>query len=145
MSASTKLSTAVKAICYLAGRHPVPQNSAQISEHIGVNASKLRKILSMLGKDKIVISTQGTNGGFLLNRDPADLHLQEIYCAVEDRKAFHLDVAMYNGTKDFSARINDFFIGLFADVQVDIENKMKLITIQSVLDQINKETTVNLK
>ena len=53
MSASTKLSTAVKAICYLTDSYPQPKTSAEISSYTGINASKLRKILSMLVKNKL--------------------------------------------------------------------------------------------
>lgn len=136
MSASTKLSTSVKALSYLASKHPIPQNSSQIAEYIGTNASKLRRLMSLLTKSDIVKSTQGTSGGFLLNKDPKVLHLQEIYCAIEDRKAFHLDVNKNGGKqKNTSQTFNKYFLNLFADVQVDIENKMKKINLLSIMKQ----------
>lgn len=137
MSASTKLSTAVKALCYLAESHPIPQNSSLISERIGTNASKLRKLLSMLVKNNIVESTQGTSGGFLLKKDPSVLDLQEIYCAIEDRKAFHMDVNYSKGNnKEETNKFNDYFLNLFNDVQIDIENKMKTIKLISIMENI---------
>ena len=136
MSASTKLSTSVKALSYLAATHPKPQNSAAIAEHIGTNASKLRRLMSLLTKSEIVKSTQGTSGGFLLNKNPKQLHLQEIYCAIEDRKAFHLDVNKTKGKhKDITATYNEYFLNLFADIQVDIENKMKKINLITIMKQ----------
>ena len=142
MSASTKLSTSVKALSYLASTHPSPQNSTQIAEHIGTNASKLRRLMSLLSKSNIITSTQGTSGGFLLNKHPKDLHLQEIYCAIEDRKAFHLDVNKTQGKhKDLSETYNEYFLNLFADVQVDIENKMKKINLISIMKQTGMKST----
>jgi len=146
MSASTKLSTAVKAVCFLAVSHPEPKSSIEIAKCINTNASKLRKILSMLVKNDIVESWQGTSGGFILKKSPSKLHVQEIYCAIEDRKAFHLDVSNNTGIKpkengsgiDITSRLNEYFLDLFADIQVDIENKMRKITIESVLQSINK-------
>lgn len=136
MSASTKLSTSVKALSYLAATHPTPQNSTAIAERIGTNASKLRRLMSLLSKSEIVKSTQGTSGGFLLNKHPKELHLQEIYCAIEDRKAFHLDVNKTNGSKEnITKTFNEYFLNLFADVQVDIENKMKKIKLISIMKQ----------
>jgi Rrf2 family protein len=138
MSASTKLSTAVKAICYLADSYPNPRSSSEISEYTGINASKLRKILSMLVKNNIVESTYGPTGGFLIKKKPTDLDLQEIYCAIEDRKAFHLNVTMANDEiENTSAKLNNFFLDLFAQVQLDIEDKMRRINIQSILNKIN--------
>ena len=136
MSASTKLSTSVKALCYLA-QSEKPRTSTEIAEYIGINASKLRMLLSKLGKSGIVRSDSGMLGGFSINKDPAEIDLQQIYCAIEDRKAFHLNV---NSTKSkdnsSSAKINSFFLNLFSDVQIEIENKMSKITLSSLLDQI---------
>lgn len=138
MSASTKLSTAVKALTYLALVDPQPKNSTEISEVTGINASKLRKILSYLVKSGIVESEKGTTGGFTLKKQPKQIHLQEIYCAVEDRKAFHLDVNRGKGKAlNKNQKLNNFFLDLFADLQIKIENEMKMITLKSIIDNIN--------
>lgn len=138
MSASTKLSTAVKALYYLSKAHPEPKNSAEIAANIGVNASKLRKILSTLVKNNIVESSHGTKGGFLIKKKPDELDLQEIYCAIEDRKAFYLDVNRNNKDElSETVQLNNFFLDLFADVQVDIENKMRKIKMQHIIEKIN--------
>jgi len=137
MSASTKLSTSVKALCYLEQVSPKPVTSSEIAEVIGINSSKLRRILSMLTKNGIVESNSGTSGGFKLKKSPSEIHLQEIYCAVEDRKAFHLDVRREAIKKNsLPEKLNSFFLELFTDVQVDIEDKMKKITLQSIINKI---------
>ncbi|HSD62307.1 MAG TPA: Rrf2 family transcriptional regulator [Ignavibacteriaceae bacterium] len=137
MSASTKLSAAVKALAFLAKDYPSAKNSVEISMFTGLNASKLRKLLSMLTKNGIVESAYGTNGGFKLRRKPAEIHLQEIYCAIEDRKAFHLDVSKSNGgSSPESAKLNVYFLDLFSTIQIDIEERMKNISLQSVIDKI---------
>jgi Rrf2 family protein len=138
MSASTKLSTSVKALCYLEKVSPNPVSSIEISNVIGINSSKLRKILSMLVKNGIVESNPGTLGGFKLKKKPDEIHLQEIYCAIEDRKAFHLDVRKDAIKKNtLPDKLNFYFIDLFSDVQVEIEEKMKRITLESIIKKIN--------
>ncbi|HEY7751090.1 MAG TPA: Rrf2 family transcriptional regulator [Ignavibacteriaceae bacterium] len=138
MSASTKLSTSVKALSYLSQVYPEPKASSDIAEKIGINPSKLRKILSMLVKNHIVESSHGTSGGFMLKKNPSQLHLQEIYCAIEDRKAFHLDVRKEDVRREsLPDKVNKYFLELFAEVQVEIENKMKRITLKSIVDEIN--------
>jgi Rrf2 family protein len=138
MSASTKLSTSVKALCYLAQAYPDPVTSSEIASAIGINSSKLRMILSMLAKNGIVESNSGTTGGFKLKKKPSEVHLQEIYCAIEDRKAFHLDVRKDSIKKNsLPEKLNFYFLDLFAEVQVEIEDKMKEITLQSILNKIN--------
>ena len=138
MSASTKLSTSVKALCYLENVYPDPVSSFEISDAIGINSSKLRKILSMLAKNGIVESNSGTAGGFKLKKNPSEIHLQEIYCAIEDRKAFHLDVRKDSIIKNsLPDKLNFYFLDLFAEVQVEIEEKMKKITLASIVNKMN--------
>ncbi len=140
MSASTKLSNSTKALCFLATNRPDPQSSATISRHTGINASKLRRLLSDLAKIDVVTTSKGAAGGYILARDPADIHLQEIYCAVEDRKAFHLDVAaLANGETGEGAAVNRYFLELFAEIQVEIEEKMRHLTLASILESISAD------
>ncbi len=137
MSASTKLSAAVKALAFIAKDYPSAKNSVEISEYTGLNASKLRKILSMLVKNGIVDSAYGTSGGFRLKKKPSEIDLQEIYCAIEDRKAFHLDVSKTVGRSSSDvSKLNVYFLNLFSTIQVDIEDRMRKISLQSVIDKI---------
>jgi Rrf2 family protein len=137
MSASTKLSTAVKALCCLAENPGTPMNSIKLSEQTGVNASKLRKLLSMLANSGIVKSVKGMSGGFMLGKSVGQIHLQEIYCSIEDRKAFHLDVHKFEGHHlSQPVQINNYFLDLFGEIQVEIENKMEQISLQSIMNKL---------
>jgi Rrf2 family protein len=137
MSASTKLSTAVKALSYLASVSPEPKNSADISDITGINASKLRKLLSLLVKSGIVESEKGTNGGFKLKKKANQINLQEIYCAIEDRKAFHLDVNKSKGSGlNKNQKLNNYFLDLFNEIQINIENEMEKISLKNIIDKI---------
>lgn len=134
MSVSTKLSTAVKALCFLAENEGQSFSSAEISMTIGANASKLRQLLSLLAKSKIVNSVKGSNGGFSLNHPANQIHLQAIYCAIEDRKAFDLNVRQCVAEElPLSSMLNNYFLELFAEVQVDIEDKMRGIFLSDVI------------
>ena len=136
MSASTKLSTSVKALSFLARNPELAKNSTEIAGAIGINASKLRRLLSLMARQGIVNTIKGKDGGFLLNKKSTDIHLQEIYCAIEDRSAFYLDVQDGgNGSDQFPRRVNQFFAGLFSDIQIDIESKMKNITLADIINQ----------
>ena len=135
MSASTKLSSSVKALCFLAESYPSPKTSKEIAENTGINASKLRKLLSLLSKAKIVSSNQGTKGGFQLLKSPKEIHLQEIYCSIEDRKAFHLKVSEIEGEDKYD--FLGYFDNLFSSIQVDIESKMTKISLLSIMKYLN--------
>jgi Rrf2 family protein len=134
MSASTKLSTAVQALCVLAANRDCPRSSESISRETGIHPSRIRGILAMLSREGMVLSTRGLSGGFALAREPHTIHLQEIYCAVEERKAFHLDVTRAGGTEyPLPARVNGWFLDLFSDIQIQIEERMRMITLADVL------------
>ncbi|ACN16917.1 hypothetical protein HRM2_38590 [Desulforapulum autotrophicum HRM2] len=138
MSASSKLSNSVKALCFLAKHHPVPQNSACISMDTGINASKLRRHLSALAKAGILRTIQGAAGGFVLKKAPEDIHLQEIYCALEDRKAFHLDITTNpDNTVEETTIVNNYFLDLFTEIQVEIEDKMRTIKLSHIINHIS--------
>jgi Rrf2 family protein len=139
MSASLKLSTAVKAVHCLARVYPDALSSAEISDMTGINASQLRLILSMLAKAGIIQSMQGAGGGFILNMTPDQINLQQLYCAIETRKAFHLAV---NGNHDqipLNKKINRYFLDLFEDLQRDIETKMETISLADMINDIEAE------
>ncbi|MEE4241653.1 MAG: Rrf2 family transcriptional regulator [Desulfopila sp.] len=140
MPASTKLSNSVKALCFLARNSSTPQSSATISSSTGVNASKLRRLLADLAEIGVVTTTKGASGGYVLAREPENIHLQEIYCAIEDRKAFHLDVtSMTLGQSDDTSAINHYFLDLFAEIQIEIEEKMRNLTLESILERISQK------
>lgn len=139
MSASNKLSTAVKALYFLAESHPEPKSSSEIAESIGHNPSKLRKILSFLVKDNIVISSRGKSGGFLLARPTDKINMQQIYCAVEFRQAFYLDVNESNKDSEYTEQFNNYFLNLYSEVQVEIEDKMSGIVLKDVINNIKSK------
>lgn len=142
MSASNRLSTAVKALCYLAKVFPDTKLSSEIAEAIGVNASKLRQILSQLMKSEIVGSTKGANGGFFVSQDFTSLSLYEIYAALEEKKLLDLDVADARNAKERDTRFyNSYFDHLFGDIQGQIEKTLQSIS----LDQIRAEHEANKK
>jgi len=140
MSASTKLSNSVKALCFLAQNSMEPQSSATISRHTGVNASKLRKLLADLAAIGVVSPSKGASGGYVLARQPEEIHLQEIYCGIEDRKAFHLDVTTSESVNmSQPTAINRYFLDLFSEIQVEIEHKMENLSLATIIDAISRQ------
>ena len=136
MSASKKLSLAVKALHLLNSKPDEALSSLQISEKLNVNPSKLRRILSMLVKTGLIGSTKGVNGGFTLKKPAERIDLQEVYCSVEEKKAFYLD--FHNNTEGdtSSDNMNTFFLNLFAEVQVVIEDYMRKISIEDITQKV---------
>jgi len=65
-------------------REPECVHSAhEISEHIGVAAPTVSKILKTLARYGLVVSTRGAKGGYVLARGPETITMAEIISAME--------------------------------------------------------------
>jgi len=56
-----------------------------LSKRIGISKYFLAKLLQNLSKKGIVKSFKGVNGGFILNKEPKDILIIDIFKSVEDK------------------------------------------------------------
>ncbi len=62
-----------------------PVSLRDISLRQGISLDYLEQIFSKLKKNEIVKSIRGTNGGYVLNRNPNDIKLTNIFHAVDEK------------------------------------------------------------
>ena len=62
-----------------------PVSLRDISLRQGISLDYLEQIFSKLKKNNIVKSTRGTQGGYILNKDPNDIKLTNIFYAVDEK------------------------------------------------------------
>lgn len=74
---------ALRAIIWLASKHPDPQTSDQLAEATRVPSAYLPKVMLGLNREGVVSSQRGPNGGFRLTRDPHEITLLDVVNAVE--------------------------------------------------------------
>jgi Rrf2 family protein len=60
-------------------------DTTHLSQRIGVSKYFLAKLLQNLSKKGIVKSFKGVNGGFMLDKEPKDIGIIEIFQCVEDK------------------------------------------------------------
>ena len=85
MKLTSKGRYAVMALADLAKFNSVnPVSLRDISLRQGISLDFLEQIFSKLKKHSIVKSIRGTNGGYILNRQPAEIKLAEILNAVDE-------------------------------------------------------------
>ncbi len=60
-------------------------DTTHLSERLGISKYFLAKLLQNLSKKGIVKSFKGVNGGFILDKDPKDIKVIEIFNCVEDK------------------------------------------------------------
>ena len=85
MKLTSKGRYAVMALADLANFNSVnPVSLRDISLRQGISLVFLEQIFSKLKKNNIVKSIRGTNGGYILNADPAQIKLSNIFNAVDE-------------------------------------------------------------
>ena len=62
-----------------------PVSLRDISLRQGISLDYLEQIFSKLKKNEIVKSTRGTQGGYVLNKNPKDIKLTNIFHAVDEK------------------------------------------------------------
>ena len=85
MKLTTKGRYAVMALADIATfdkKNPVPLRDISLRQNISL--VYLEQIFFKLKKSNIVKSTRGANGGYILNEDPANIKLSNIFLAVDE-------------------------------------------------------------
>jgi len=86
MKLSSKGRYAVMALADLAKFDPKgPVSLRDISLRQGISLDYLEQIFSKLKKNEIVKSIRGTQGGYVLNKNPNDIKLTNIFHAVDEK------------------------------------------------------------
>ncbi|PZE20227.1 RrF2 family transcriptional regulator [Paenibacillus xerothermodurans] len=77
---NSEFTIAVHSLVLLAYRPDHMATSDMIAHNVCTHPARVRKVLALLRKQGYVTAKEGIGGGFLLNRDPAEVTLAEIYC-----------------------------------------------------------------
>ena len=92
MKLNTRGRYAVMALADMAkfdNKNPISLRDVSLRQNISL--VYLEQIFSKLKKNNIVKSIRGTNGGYILSKDPEQIKLSTIFSAVEEKvKKIHL-------------------------------------------------------
>lgn len=83
MSVSQTAEYALRAVVWLAQNPGSPQTTQQLASGTRVSVSYLPKVLQPLGRTGILTSQRGINGGYTLDRDPAELTVLDVVNCVD--------------------------------------------------------------
>lgn len=81
----TKKSEYAMLALVIIAKSQTPQNTDILSSKLNISKSFLAKILQKLAKYEILKSYKGINGGFSLNKEPANLTILELITIAEDK------------------------------------------------------------
>ena len=79
---------AIRIVCYLAAQERMVSTS-ELSQKLNVSANYIPKIAKKLKNAKIITACEGTNGGYMLTKQPENISLMEIISCVEETIAIN--------------------------------------------------------
>ncbi len=71
------------ALKHLAQHSNASVSAREMAAHYQIPAELMAKVLQKLAKKGLLVSQQGTNGGYVLARDPASISIAEVVEALE--------------------------------------------------------------
>jgi Rrf2 family transcriptional regulator, nitric oxide-sensitive transcriptional repressor len=77
---------AMRAVLFIAARHPAQVRSAELAASLELPANYLAKTLGQLARAGLLISTRGSAGGFRLSRAPNEIRLVDVTRAFESNE-----------------------------------------------------------
>lgn len=89
----------------LLGQKDETCSSCELAGRLASDATLLRRIMANLTREGILVTREGRDGGYLLNRKPEELTLAEVYLALEVGESCSRAVSGTMPAGDFGERM----------------------------------------
>ena len=139
MSANSRLTTAIHALCWLelAARRGYPSlTSERVAASLASNPALVRKALGPLREAGLVASGRGPGAGWSLARPAAQVRLDEVYDALGDATAFALHPHEPNQECPVGFGIRPVLGEVYADADAAVRRALRSRTVADVLDEL---------
>ncbi|MEJ9212783.1 Rrf2 family transcriptional regulator [Bacillus smithii] len=134
---NSDFSIAVHCVTYLATRSEQIVTSEDIAHSVTVHPARLRKILSLLRKEGIILSKEGAKGGFSLKEKAENITLDKIFMLTSEGTLVP-KCPESNENCIVGKNLSSILINIFDDAEKHLMNYLKGITIQDIIKEINK-------
>jgi Rrf2 family iron-sulfur cluster assembly transcriptional regulator len=132
MKLTTKGRYAVTAMLDLAlHKDQGPINLADISNRQGISLSYLEQLFSRLRKQALVASARGPGGGYLLDRDAADISVADVIRAVDES----VDATRCGGQKNCQGDDRCLTHDLWEELSRQITDFLSSITLEDLVQR----------
>lgn len=120
---------ALKALCYIAEKHPQVVQIKEIVASQGMSESCLRLIIADLNRSGILQSKQGRNGGLILWKTANHISLYDVFLAVWE------EMGITDCTKDIycDKKSNCYTTDVLGNLQRGFHSLLKMQTIEKIL------------
>ena len=137
---NSRFAVAVHVLTLLAFGHErypdVPMTSEMAAESVNTNPVVVRRILGQLRNAGIVSSQSGPRGGWLLERDPGSIRLDEVYRSVEDEQLFSLHHRAPSRLCTVGSNIQSALGDVFKEAEEAMAAKLAQRTVSDMLEAI---------
>ncbi|PLR79275.1 transcriptional regulator [Bacillus sp. V3-13] len=136
---NSEFTIAVHSLAYLAYLPERMASSEMIAKNVSTHPARIRKIMSCLRKNGFVKTKEGMGGGYILNNNPHDITLAQIY-----RSISHGALKPHACTGDpeqdcpVSSNIPEVMDQIFNEAEVSLVKYLDQVTIHSVLEKIKQ-------
>lgn len=137
MKYSTRMSDAVHILVFIELNRDSGLTSDRIAESIRTNPATVRKFMSDMKRDGLIVNVRGHPNPELA-RDPSEISLLDVYRCVEgDKPLLHLDTHT-NPECGVGVLIQVSLKDFYDDIQAGIERRMSEITLRDVIDNYER-------
>jgi Rrf2 family protein len=112
--------------------------SATLAESVNADPTFVRKSLSKLSKDGLIVTTRGKNGANRLARSPKQITLLDIYFASTAPPTFAIHSYPVEKRCPISCNIKGCMSSVLQKAQDSFENSLDGITLASVVGEIHR-------
>ena len=119
-------------------------SSQALATSVGTNASYIRKVLGLLKKAGLIISSQGRSG-YQLGKSPEAISLLEIYQATQEVQQIQLFQVHQHANLEcpVGKHIEGAMTPIFASVEEELQQRLAEQTLDDVIDNLYKEAKQN--
>lgn len=137
----------IRAVTYIASRPKGTGNVGlkEIADALGLPTPFLAKILQLLARQKILGSTKGPHGGFVLQKDPKEIRLYDIVKAIDGDDLFtncvmHNHACKCSDTEKAPCLLHDEY----TKIRVNLARLFTSKTIANVVRSVNSSGLIEI-
>lgn len=133
LSADQSLAVATNAMCVIAFSAPDAVSATFIAEQTALNPVVVRRALGKLVTAGLVLSTQGSNGGYCLAQPAKKITLQDVYEALSEKGVFERNYAIPQASCEEGQSIGHVLAAVFGQAESSFANVLRQTTLAEVL------------
>jgi len=129
MSRSTRLSTAIHILLYLAEHQQERVRIRDICSTLKAHPSRLRQITSLLVHCGVLRSSKGAKGGISIAKPISQINLLDLSRCLDETHLFSPSTHEVVSDSSFGQRVNRIVKGLYESYNQECQSKLKATTL----------------